>query len=197
MRIICLFLFGSITFAGQVRAQVPARPSAPSNEEFVNETIKKYGSQDLSGYYLVAGADTCRFEKFDYDEWVKYYLQESVPLIILNELAYKVHTTREPYYWKQDKLKNAICISAKTADSLIDLPAGQGKEIFSISRPFFTDDGQYAVMDVNLIGKPGSGGGMTFLYRHKKDGWHVVGAKQNWGQGGIMRSPSKGPRTSP
>lgn len=185
MRIIWLFL---IVLAGQ---------APPSNEEFVNETIRTYGSQVPSSYYLVAGADTCRFEKFDYDEWVKYHLQESVPLIILNELAYKVHTTREPYYWKQDKLKNAICISAKTADSLIDLPAGQRKDIFSISRPFFTDDGQYAVMDVNLIGKPGSGGGMTFLYRHKKDGWHVVGAKQNWGQGEIMRSPSKGPRTSP
>ncbi|MBN9386079.1 MAG: hypothetical protein J0H74_35305 [Chitinophagaceae bacterium] len=190
MRIACLFLLVIAVFIA--RAQ-----KLPSNEEFVNETIKTYDSKGPSSYYLVAGADTCRFEKFDYDEWVKYHLQETVPLVTLNELAYKAHMAREPYYWKQDKLKKAICISAKTADSLIDLPVRLGKEIFSLSQPFFTDDGQYAVMDVNMIGKPGTGGGLTFLYRHKKDGWHVVGAKQNWGPGGIMKSPSIGSHTLP
>jgi len=182
MRIIYLFLFVFIVFAGRGQG-------LPSKEEFVSETIKVYDSKGASSFYLVAGADTCRFEKFDYDEWVKYHLQEAVPLVILNELAHKVHISREPYYWKQDKLKKAICISAKTADSLIDVPAGHKMEIFSLSPPFFTDDGQYAVMDVNLLGKPGSGGGITYLYRRKKDGWHVVGAKQNWGQGEIIKTP--------
>ena len=191
MRIICLFLFVIVTFG--VQGQAPAQPSTPSREEFVNETFKSmpYGSKELLKYYLLAGADTCRFEKFDYDEWVKYHLDEPVPLIALNELAYKAHMAREPYYWQQDKLEKAICISAKEADSLIALPARQRLPVWSFSQPFFTGDGQYAVIDVNNIGKPGTGAGLTFLYRHKQGGgWRVVGAKQNWGLGEIKKSRS-------
>ena len=177
MRIISLFLFFTATF------WVQAQPSTPSREEFVNEAIKNvaYANENPLDYYLLAGADTCRFEKFDYDEWVKYHLQEAVPLVAMNELAYKVHMAREPYYWQQDKLQKAKCISAKTADSLLALPAGRRQGVFSLSQPFFTDDGQYAVMDINTKTGLITGAGFTFLYRHKQDGWHVVGAKQNWG----------------
>jgi len=37
------------------------------------------------------------------------------------------------------------------------------------------------VMDINYLGKPGFGVGMTFFYRYKQDGWHTIGARQNWG----------------
>src|SRR6185369_16722837 len=136
MRIIYLFLFVFIVFAGRGQG-------LPSREEFVSETIKVYDSKGASSFYLLAGADTCRFEKFDYDEWVKYHLQEAVPLVAMNELAYKVHMAREPYYWQQDKLQKAKCISARIADSLLALPAGRRQGVFSLSQPFFTDDGQY------------------------------------------------------
>src|SRR6187402_2650090 len=102
MRIICLFLFfGGLCAQGWAQER-------PSNEEFVNAVFPSMGF-DLPSYYLVMGADTCRFEKFDYDEWVKYYLTEQVPVTTLNELAYKVHLARMEQYWDQGKLNRAVC----------------------------------------------------------------------------------------
>jgi hypothetical protein len=177
MRIICLFLCIITFFAGRVQAQA----SAPASKEaFINATFLKVIDSAKSSYYLVAGADTCRFEKFDYDEWVKYYLQEDVPLTSLNELSYKVHLARNPYYWRQDKLKKAICINARQADSLLEMPV-PGRVVFSISQPQFTDDGQYAVIDINWKTGLIEGAGYTFLFRHDGDHWRQIAAKQNWG----------------
>jgi hypothetical protein len=174
MRIICLFLF--VLPAGGVQAQVQ-----PSREAFVNEVFAKYGDTTHSSYYLVMGADSCRFEKFDYDEWVKYYLVEKVPLTILNELAYKVHLAREPYYWQKDKLKKAVCITAARADSLLSPTPDDARTVFSFSEPQFTDDGQYAVMDINFKFCINCGGGYTFIYRHDREGgWLRIGIKENW-----------------
>jgi hypothetical protein len=172
MRIICLFLL--IAVAGRLQAQ-----TIPSNEDFVNDTFLQTLDSTAASYYLITGTDTCRFEKFDYDEWVKYHLQEPVPLAILNELAYKVHLTHEPYYWRQDKLQKAVCITAAKADALIAVPPGA--QVFSFSQPRFTDDGRYAVIDINWKYGPTRGGGFTFLYRQVPDGWQRVGFKQNWG----------------
>jgi hypothetical protein len=152
----------------------------PSREAFVNEVFLKLGNQ-ASSYYLVAGSDTCRFEKFDYDEWVKYHLQEDVPLSTLNELSYKVHVGQAPYYWQQDKMKKAMCITVGRADSLLALPGSGG--VFSFSQPQFTDDGQYAVIDINWKNGLITGSGYTFLYRHARDGWQRIGSKHNWGSG--------------
>lgn len=146
----------------------------PSNEEFVNEVLSKTPD---SMFYLVEGSDTCRFEKFDYDEWIKYHLQETVPFTVLNELAYKIHTTTEPYFWRQDKLKKAVCVTAKQADSLLAVPSGA--KLYSISRPYFTDDGQYGVMDVNLLYGLRSVAGFTLIFRRTPKGWLTIGSKQN------------------
>ena len=171
MRVICLFLF--VSFAGRLPAQAP-----PSKEGFVDEVLSRMDSNG-SGFYLIAGSDTCRFEKFDYDEWVKYHLQASVPLTTLNELAYKVHLARQPYFWQQARLKRAKCINAGTADSL--LATRSGYQIFSLSQPQFTDDGQFAVIDINWKRDLIRGGGYTLLFRRTPDGWRSIGTKQNWG----------------
>jgi len=172
MRSIC-FLF--LLCVGRVGAQ-----TLPSNEEFLNEAFSGKPDDGASRtHYLIAGTDTCRFEKFDYDEWIKYRLEETVPFATLNELAYKVHITKEPYYWQQYKLKGAICITAKTADSLLALPSPP--RVYSISRPYFTDDGQYAVMDVNVLYSLVSLYGFTFLYHRTSKDWQQIGMKQNKG----------------
>lgn len=173
MRIICLFLLVILTARGVAQAPV-------SGEAFVNELFFPSGDSSLSSYYLVKGADTCRFEKFDYDEWVKYHLMEDVPLVALNELAYKVHLAREPYYWRQDKIKKAVCINVQQADSLLDRRE-PGLIVFSISQPQFTDDGQYAVIDVNWKTGVIKGAGYTILFRHDRDHWRQIGGKRNWG----------------
>jgi len=170
------FLF--LLWAGRVGAQTAGTDSArlPSNEEFLNEVASQVPD---SAFYLVAGSDTCRFEKFDYDEWIKYHLQETVPFTTLNELAYQVHITKEPYYWRQDKLKKALCITARTADSLLALPSPP--RVYSISRPYFTDDGQYAVIDVNILHSLVSLYRVTLLYHRGPKGWRQIGMKQNKG----------------
>jgi hypothetical protein len=166
------FLF--LALALRAGAQAP-----PSNEEFLNEVFGQMEDSSVTRYYLITGTDTCRFEKFDYDEWIKYHLQETVPITVLNELAYKVYVEKEPYYWRQDKLPNAVCITAKTADSLLALPAGS--RVYSLSRPYFTDDGQYAVMDMNVQYRPVIVYGFTLLYHRTPKGWRQIGMKQNLG----------------
>jgi len=175
MRVICLFLL-VLAFAFPGRAQ-----ERPSNEEFVNAVFPAMG-YDLPAYYLVMGADTCRFEKFDYDEWVKYHLTEEVPLTTLNELAYKVHLARIDRYWDQGKLKKAVTVTAARADSLLSSRSGDSlKTVFSFSQPQFSDDGVYAVIDINYKYCLTCGAGYTFIFRRNKDAWVRIGFKKNWG----------------
>lgn len=172
MRIVCLLFLLCAGFAGQAQG-------LPSNEEFLNEVFLQMHDSGVGSYYLIMGADTCRFEKFDYDEWVKYHLEETVPITTLNELAYKVHITKTPYYWRQDKLKHAVCITAKTADSLLALASPP--RVYSLSRPYFTDDGDYAVIDMNALYGPVTLYGFTLLFHRTPKGWKEIGMKQNKG----------------
>jgi len=166
------FLF--LLWAGRVGAQ-----TLPSNEEFLNQVLPAMGID--TAFYLVAGSDSCRFEKFEYDEWVKYHLKETVPLSVLNELAYKIHLAQAPYYWKQSMLKNARCITAARADSLLSpQPTALSTTVFSISQPQFTDDGQYAVFDINTKQCVRCIGGFTLIYRRDHNGWKQIGHKDNW-----------------
>lgn len=183
MRIICLFLLASVLgtpgWAQDSAAAAVERPD--SSEEFVNAVFPSMG-YDLPSYYLVKGADTCRFEKFDYDEWIKYHLTEQVSLPTLNELAYKVHLARMDRYWNQEKLKKAMCITAARADSLLMFRRGDSlRTVFSFSRPQFSDDGTYAVIDINYKYCPNCGAGYTFLFRRDREGWRRIGVKKNWG----------------
>src|SRR6201985_1027613 len=85
------------------RTTGPAQTATlPSPEEFVNAFATPVSDSSFSIYYLVTGADTCRFTRYDYDEWAKYHLLEPVPISILNELAEKAYLSRYPYFWKKN-----------------------------------------------------------------------------------------------
>ena len=180
--------------------------SFPSPEEFVSAVFHTVVDTSFTHYYLITGADTCRFVKYDYEEWTKYYLQEPVSFNILNDLAEKVYLSRYSYFWKQALLPNAICITQKKADSIFSLanPAleearrqhpkkksrqvmkqwqqlpPQEKTVFSFSLPQFTDDGQYAVIDLNMVCGIGCGSSVTCLFRHGATGWRLIGKYTNW-----------------
>ena len=193
MRIICLFLF--VTMAARAGAQVQ-----PSREDFVNEVFHLVVDSTFSKYYLVERADTCRFVKYDYDEWTKYYLNEPVSLAVMNELAQKVYLSHLVYDWRQEQLQKAVCITGKKGDSLFTMynPALKGDQkgrkilrqwqelpaeertLFSFSLPHFTDDGQYAVIDLNFICGVACGTGFTCLFRHTSGGWKLIGKYTNW-----------------
>jgi hypothetical protein len=175
----------------------------PSPESFVNEVFHSVVDSSFSSYYLVVNADTCRFMKYDYDEWINYHLQESVPITTLNELSEKVYLSHNyPYHWQQHRLHEAICITPAKADSIFtlanptlnktktrprkilkewqQLPA-QAKTVFSFSLPQFTDDGQYAVIDLNMICGSACGSGLTFIFHNTTAGWRRIGIYRNWG----------------
>lgn len=203
-------LFWVILVAGRpvtTCAQVSAPAAAfPSPEEFVNAIFHTVVDTSFAHYYLVLRADTCRFVKYDYDEWTKYYLQEPVSFNILNDLSEKVYLSRYPYFWKSDHLQKAICVTQKKADSIFSLtnPAleaarkqhpkrssrqvmkqwqqlpAEEKTVFSFSLPQFTDDGQYAVIDLNMVCGIGCGSGFTCLFRHTSTGWRLIGKYTNW-----------------
>jgi hypothetical protein len=175
----------------------------PSPESFVNEVFRTFVDSSFTSYYLVVNADTCRFMKYDYDEWIKYHLKETVPITTLNELSEKVYLSRNyPYRWQQIRLQQAICITPAKADSIFTLenPAlhktktrrkqilkewqklpPQAKTVFSFSLPQFTDDGGYAVIDLNMICGSGCGSGFTCIFRNTSAGWRRIGTYRNWG----------------
>jgi len=175
-RLLSLFLF--LIIATGLRAQTP-----PSPEEFVNAICHTVVDSAAPNYNLLAGADTCRFVRYDYDEWSKYHLLEPVPIGILNELAEKVYLSRYPYFWKQQAMPTAILITRLQADSILSLspPTGDGHHlVFSFSLPQFTDDGKYAVIDLNMVCGGKCGLGSTYIFHLTSKGWKIIGAYRNW-----------------
>lgn len=156
----------------------PAGADLPSPEEFVNAIAPALVDSGLEHYYLVTGTDSCRFLKYNYDEWVKYHLLEPIPFQVLNDLAEKVYLSRYPYFWKQARLQKAICVTRHQADSIL---TAQKDFVYSFSLPQFTDDGQFAVIDLNLICGPRCGKGVTCIFRLTARGdWKLVGENTNW-----------------
>jgi len=171
---ICLLITG---FAARAQ-QSPTGAALPRPEEFVNSIYSTVVDSSFQHYYLVMGTDSCRFLKYDYDEWIKYHLKEPLSFNILNELSEKVYLSRYPYFWKQAQLQKAVCVTRKQADSLLQ---GKKEPVFSFSLPQFTDDGQYAVIDLNLLCGPSCGRGVTCIYRLTTKGeWKLAGESLNY-----------------
>lgn len=160
----------------------------PSPEEFVNAVYPTVVDTAFGHYYLVAGTDSCRFLKYNYDDWVKYYLKEPLSFQALNELSQKVYLSASlPYFWKERRLDKAICVTRKQADSILALnPVFAHKPtsaniVYSFSLPQFTDNGEYAVIDMNMICGQVCGIGTTFIFRLTTTGqWKLIGQCVNW-----------------
>ena len=186
-RIILVSVFSLIVCAARSQ-KTSAGADIPSPEEFVNAVHSRVVDSSFGHYYLVVGTDSCRFLKYNYDEWASYHLIEPLPFAILNELSEKVYlATKLPYYWRQQHLDKAICITRKQADSILSLnPAFSHQPtspniIYSFSLPQFTDDGQFAVIDMNMICGQVCGTGTTFIFRLTTTGsWKLVGQYVNW-----------------
>jgi len=170
-----------------------AQYSPVSNEDFVNEISKLVVDSNFSHYYLSSNEAPCSFKKFDYDEWYKYALTEDVPIYILNELAKKSFTDNAPLNWQQQKLQHAFCIDDEKAKEMLAWPAkrhvknaanssNEDKVVFYFSRPAFTNDYQYAIIDMGYrCDDLQCGMGATFLFRQLNGKWKIAGRKLVWG----------------
>lgn len=162
-----------------------AQEKIPSPEEFVNAICHTVVDSSQTSYYLLGGTDTCRFVRYDYDEWAQYHLLEPVPISILNELSEKVYLSRYPYFWKQHAMPTATLINHLQADSILSLNPPDGGNppkhlVFSFSLPQFTDDGQYAVIDLNMVCGGRCGLGSTYIFHLTSKGWKMIGVYRNW-----------------
>ncbi len=201
-RLLSLTLACVITLAA-IAQQSPTGAALPSPEEFLNAVFTTVVDSSFDHYYLVAGTDSCYFRKYSYDEWIKYHLKEPLTVSTLNELSEKVYLSRYPYFWKAPHLQKAILITRKQADSILGshapLPADAPPivkrkwrknlehlpvwqlNVYSFSLPQFTDDGQYAVIDLNTICGAACGKGLTCIYRLTTTGeWKLIGQYANW-----------------
>ena len=134
---------------------------------------------------------------------------ETVPFGILNELAKNSYQDRKPLSWEDGKLIKAACTSMTRADSILARLTGgvadslsrrrkkailrqQGKdwsrlppeekEVFYFSRPVFTDDNSYAIIDLSYrCDTRECGMGATYLFRQTSAGWKLVGRMLRWG----------------
>jgi hypothetical protein len=211
--LIFLFLAAGIGFCLLTVKPVYAQstPSAiPSREEFINQVSAILVDSSFSTYYLSVDAAPCSFVKYNYDEWIKYALQEDVPIYILNELAGKAYEDRLPCRWRQDSLTKARCIIEEQIGPRLDpafdlrsdtvstsrkkqkairrrytawyrLPAEE-RTVFYFSRPAFTNDGQYAILDMSYrCDNRQCGEGSTCLFRRADSGWKLIGKRVRWG----------------
>ncbi|HEY4336046.1 MAG TPA: hypothetical protein VGM89_09115 [Puia sp.] len=171
---LCLVLIAATAGA----QQSPTGAALPSPEEFVNSIDTTVIPKKVKHYFLVVGTDSCRFLKYNYDDWIQYHLKEPLAINVLNELSEKVYLSRYPYLWKQRKLNKAVCVTQRQADSLL---RDHRNVLFSFSLPQFTDDGQYAVIDLNFVCGPVCGQGTTYIFRLTTEGeWKLVGQYVNW-----------------
>lgn len=164
-----------------------------SNEAFVNAVSKLVVDSSFSHYYLVGNAAPCSFKKFDYDEWYKYAMNEDVPIYTLNELAKKSFFDNAPLNWQPGKLQNAFCVDDEIAKAMLAQPVkrhvknngaafNEDKVVFYFSRPEFTDDYQYAIIDMGFrCDDHQCGMGATFLFRQVNGQWKLAGRKLVWG----------------
>ena len=179
----------------------------PAKEAFLNQVLPQIVDSSFTCYYLGVGAGRCEFIKYDYDEWEKYGLKEQVSIVTLNELAEKCYRDTLPSTWQQDSLLKADCIDGQAAWSVTH-PAAllrsetPGREpgrkafrrlwkawesqppqehvVYWFSKPEFTDDGQYAVM--NVLANCGNlcDTAYTCLFRHEATGWNCIGKMLSW-----------------
>ena len=176
MRTKILFLV-LITIRGIAACPQTAAGAPHSNEAFVNAVFRTVVDSSFTNYYLIQQSDTCRFVKFNYEDWAQSTLKEPVSIVILNELAEKVYLSKGRYFWRKEQLHHAICISNKQADSVLYHKKGT---VFSFSQPQFTDDGQYAVIDLNFTCGIACGEGFTCLFRLTSAGWKLIAQYNNW-----------------
>ena len=163
----------------------------PAPEQFINAVLPIVTGEANAKYCLDENAVACSFRKFDYDEWVKYGLVEPVPFYILNELAESCSKNPLPHQWKSDDLRGAICLGQKSADSLLSTWAHTlakhksrppQNAIFFFSKPAFTKDGQYAVIDMGLrCDDRQCGMAATYIFRMENGQWRIVGRRMVWG----------------
>ena len=136
-----------------------------------------------------------------------------VGILTLNELAKKCYYDRKPGAWLQDSLTAGCCINVAKARQLLDPLAGlpvdsaasshhrkrivdkkqrqwlalppQERTVFYFSLPEFTDDGEYAVMDLEFrCDDRQCGLGATWIFQHTAAGWIPVCKKTRWSSGG-------------
>lgn len=167
--------------------------NAFSNEDFVNAIAWQVVDSSFHHYYLFSNAAPCSFKRFDYDEWYKYGLLQDVPLYSMNELAKKCFLDAAPRSWQPEKLLNARCIDEKRAADLLSMNSQQAVKntgrrfnennvVFCFSRPAFTDDYQYAVIDCSIrCDAQQCGMGATLLFRQVNGKWILAGKKLAWG----------------
>jgi hypothetical protein len=200
MKSLFLLVFAGVigmTAEGQSERARDTEPVADTlaKEAFVDTIYRTIVDGGFAHYLLVGTAHPVSMVKYDYDEWVKYALQEEVSIQVLNELAKKALEHREAQEWQAGQLMHVRCVPPEKSDSVLGaglgkrqflrwekLPA-QDRTVFNFSYPLFTDDGQYALIDLDKHCDPRQCGvGMTCLYRKTAAGWKLVGRMVRWGQ---------------
>ncbi|HEX4851492.1 MAG TPA: hypothetical protein VFV08_11830 [Puia sp.] len=193
--IILISLFGRVL-------SPPANP--PSKEVFVNEVINEIADSSFSSYYLLTNAAPCSFKRYQYDEWKKYGLKEDIPFLVLNEMSEQCYHDSSWDRWNPSKLNHAVCISDSQARKILDpLYEDEGMHlsrkkikhivkswsakpfnerlVFSFSKPVFTKDSSYAVMDVAYrCDDHGCGEGATYIFKNFGTSWVIVGKLISW-----------------
>lgn len=179
-------------------------PAPPAKEIFVNQVMNEIADSSFSAFFLLSTAAPCSFKRYQYDEWKKYGLKEDIPFLVLNELSEQCYHDSSRDNWISNKLNRAICVNDSQAKKILDplydeegihlskrkirhiMKSWSAKPfnerlVFSFSKPAFTSDYRYAVMDVAYrCDDHGCGEGATYIFRNIGNGWEIAGKLISW-----------------
>lgn len=169
-----------------------AQPGLSQDQEKFADTIAGLVIGREKPFFLIDQAPPCSFQRYNYDDWFRFGLILPVPIDMLNALSRKAYLDQGPRTWQPGVLHRATCITEQAAAVLLkkatcQVPgkhisrAGRRGIVYFISRPEFTDDGQYAVIDIGFRCDGRQGGtGATYLFRKYKGSWQLAGKKTAW-----------------
>ncbi len=170
-----------------------AQEITQNREDFINAICSNVVDSGFTHYYLAEMAYPCSFKKFDYEEWYKYGLKQDIPFGSLTELSKQIWEDSSRYTWQQSKLQRAICVNEKRQKEILSareliksrhLKRKNATEgfVFFFSKPAFTNDQQYAVIDMGFrCDDHQCGMGATFLFKKENSHWILAGKRQIWG----------------
>lgn len=170
-----------------------AQDRQQSREDFINAICSIVVDSGFTHYYLSETAYPSSFKKFDYDDWYKYGLKQDIPFEVLTELSKQIWEDSSRYIWQQSNLHRAICVGMNQQKEILSAQEINKSRhlknknafrtfVFFFSKPAFTMDHQYAVIDMGFrCDNHQCGMGATFLFKQENNRWILAGKKQIWG----------------
>lgn len=146
-------------------------------EQFINSVYQTFVDSSFTQYYLT---DDCSRLWLSSPK-IKDDFAPFCPDSIFQKIFLKSETDTLTETWQCHNLKNSKCISLDLKYSFVrnkTLP--QEKKVYTFSKPIFSDNYEYAVIEMSYFCGPKCAYGCTFLFKKINSRWQKVAETNCW-----------------